>query len=138
MQGKVKATEEQLAYARLLDLGMKVGLASLVVTFLVYLSGVLTPHIPVQDLPKYWGMPVNDYLAATGIQPGWAWIRLLDQGDFLNFLGIAFLAGVTIVCYLRIIPIFLKKKDLVYACLAVVEVLVLTLAASGLLRTGGH
>ena len=83
-------------------------------------------------------MPVLKYLKATGIHPGWAWLGMLGKGDFLNFIGIAFLAGVTILCYLRIMPLLLKKKDTIYAVLAVVEVLVLTLAASGVLKAGGH
>jgi hypothetical protein len=138
MDKKVLATEEQLAYAKLLDGGMKLGLLILVVTFIVYLTGILTPHVPVDDLPIYWKMPVHKYLAATGIHPGWAWLGMLGKGDFLNFIGIAFLAGVTLICYVRIIPILLKKKDTIYAVLAVLEVLVLALAASGVLKAGGH
>jgi len=130
--------EEQVAYATLLDTGMKVGLLSLVATFVAYVSGALAPHIPVADLPRYWAMPVKGYLAATGIQPGWGWVRMLGKGDFLNFVGIAFLAGVTIVCYLKIIPIFLRKGNRVYVAISVLEVLVLLLAASGLLASGGH
>ncbi|MGE5238526.1 MAG: hypothetical protein ACM3ON_06975 [Chloroflexota bacterium] len=135
---RLKATEEQMAYARLLDSGMKIGFIALLVTFAVYMSGILQPAVPLQEVSKYWGLSVHDYLVATGIQPGWAWLRLLNKGDFLNFLGIAFLAGVTVICYIRIIPILLRKNDTVYAILALVEVLVLCLAASGLLKGGGH
>jgi hypothetical protein len=138
MDKKVLATEEQLAYAKLLDAGMKLGLLILIITFIVYITGILTPHVPVNDLPKFWKMPVHKYLAATGIHPGWAWLGMLGKGDFLNFIGIAFLAGVTLICYARIIPILLKKKDTIYAVLAAVEVLVLALAASGVLKAGGH
>jgi len=54
-------------------------------------------------------MPVKEYLKATGIQPvGLA--ASAGQGDFLNFLGIAFLSGVTILCYIRIIPIFFRRR----------------------------
>jgi len=136
--GKLRATEEQLAYAKLLDFGMKLGLLALIITFIVYLSGILSPYIPVNDLPRYWGMSVHKYLEAAGIHPGWTWIAMLGKGDFLNFVGIAFLAGVTILCYLRIIPILFRKKDTVYGILAIVEVLVLVLAASGILKAGGH
>ncbi len=131
-------TEEQLAYAQLLDGGMKVGLLGLVVTFLVYVSGLLPARIPVDDLPRYWSMPVKEYLAATGIHAGWGWLGLLGNGDFLNFVGIAFLAGVTLVCYLAIVTILLRKKDLVFAGIAVAEVVVLALAASGVLNAGAH
>ncbi|HET6514590.1 MAG TPA: hypothetical protein VFG09_05470 [Thermodesulfovibrionales bacterium] len=138
MEKKVKATEEQLAYAKVLDLGMKAGLLTLIVTFVVYLTGILTPHIPVSDLPKYWGLSVHKYLAATNIHTGWSWIGMLGKGDFLNFLGIVFLAGVTILCYLRIIPVLFRKKDMIYGVIAIIEVLVLVLAASGILKSGGH
>ena len=135
---KLQATEEQLAYAKLLDLGMKVGLLTLVVTFIVYVFGILTPHIAVEELPNYWNLPVKEYLKVTGIHTGWAWLSHVGQGDFLNFVPIAFLAGVTILCYIRIIPILFRKKDSIYAILAIVEVLVLVLAASGVLKSGGH
>ncbi len=137
-QAGARIAEEQLAYARLLDAGMKVGFVALLVTFGLYVSGVLTPHVPVEELPKYWAMPVKTYLAATGIHPGWGWILMLGKGDFINFVGIAFLASVAIVCYIAIIPILFRKKDYIYAWLCVAEVLVLTLAASGLLKGGGH
>jgi len=138
MEKKLKATEEQIAYAKLLDVGMKVGLVALIITFIIYLSGILTPHIPVNDLPKYWGLSVHKYLEATHIPHGWAWLGMIGKGDILNFVGIAFLAGITIFCYLRIIPIFFRKKDKVYGVLAILEVLVLLLAASGILKSGGH
>ncbi len=138
MEKKLRATEEQIAYARILDNGMKVGLLALVITFVIYLSGILSPHIPVNDLPKYWGLSVHKYLNHTGIHTGWTWVSMLAKGDFLNFGGIAFLAAVTIFCYIRIIPILFRKKDTVYGMIAIIEVLVLVLAASGLLKSGGH
>ena len=130
--------EEQLAYAQLLDGGMKVGLLGLMITFAVYVSGVLPPRVPLTELPRYWTLPVKQYLAATGVHPGWSWLGLLGHGDFLNFVGIAFLSGVTLACYLAIVPIFLRKKDHLYAGIAIVEVIVLGLAASGLLNAGAH
>jgi hypothetical protein len=135
--GKEYATEEQLLYARILDKGMKIGLAILVVTFSLYMFGILQPHVPVNDLHKYWSMSVHEYLDATGIGTGWSWLGHLGKGDLLNFLGIAFLSGVTIVCYLAIVPGLLRKKDKAYVVLALVEVAILVLAASGIL-TAGH
>lgn len=138
MDNKTKATEEQIAYAKLLDVGMKVGLLIITLTFIVYMLGVLTPHVPVEDLPKYWSMPVKEYLHATNIPVGWAWLGMVGKGDFLNFIGIAFLAGVTALCFIRITPILFRKKDAIYGIFAIIEVLVLVLAASGILKTGGH
>lgn len=130
--------EEQLAYAQLLDRGMKAGLLGLTLTFLVYVSGLLSPRVPLEELPRYWSMPVKQYLAATGAPTGWSWLGLLGHGDFLNFVGIAFLAGVTIACYVAITPILFRKKDVIFGWLAIAEVLVLGLAASGVFNAGAH
>jgi len=135
---KHQVTEEQLVYARLLDKGMKMGLLLIVITFALYVSGVLAPYTPISELSHYWGMPVHDYLKEAGISAGWSWLGMLGKGDFVNFIGIAFLAGVTVVCYIAILPVFLKKKDKTYFVLALVEVAVLIFAASGILKGGGH
>jgi hypothetical protein len=134
--GKEYATEEQRLYAGILDIGMKIGLLMLVVTFGLYMSGILEPHVPVEQLPQYWSMSVHDYLQAADIGTGWSWVGNLGEGDMLNFVGIAFLAGVTIICYIAIIPTLLRKKDRAYVVLALLEVAVLVLAASGVLKAG--
>jgi hypothetical protein len=72
------------------------------------------------------------------MQAGWGWIHMLGKGDVLNFVGIAFLSGVSIVCYAVVAPMFFRNGDKIYGWLAAVEVLVLVLAASGLLKAGGH
>lgn len=138
MAGKITATEEQKRYAAVLDIGMKVGLLALTIVFVIYLTGILTPHLPVDEVSNYWGLKVADYLESAGVEEGWSWTGRLSEGDFLNFIPIAFLAAVTAICYLAIIPILLKKKDTTYAVLAILEVAVLVLAASGVLPSGGH
>ena len=56
----------------------------------------------------------------------------------LTFLPIAFLSLLTIVCYAAVIPGLIRKKDTPYAVLVIVEIIVLTVAASGILGSGGH
>ena len=133
-----QATEEQILYANILNKGMMIGLIGLVVTFIIYGAGILEPVIPLEEVQNYWVMPVADYLEQTGIHAGWAWLGNLDKGDMLNFLPIAFLSLLTIICYLAIIPGLMKKKDTAYVALAIVEVVVLVVAASGILGSGGH
>ena len=136
--GNDYATPEQKLYAAILDKGMKIGFLMLVVTFSLYVFGILTPHIPLDEVSKYWGMPVSQYLQVTGIETGWSWLGHLGQGDLLNFAGIAFLSGVTIVCYLAIVPGLMRNKDYAYVAIALIEVAVLVLAASGVLTSSGH
>jgi hypothetical protein len=136
-EGSEIASPVQIAYAELLDVGMKLGLGALVVTFALYVLGIFEPHIALDDLPDYWRMSVHDYLETTHVPTGWGWLSLIHEGDFLNFVPIAFLSAVTIVCYLRILPMLLKQRDTVFSSIVVAEIVVLVLAASGILA-GGH
>jgi len=134
----LKATEEQVLYAKILNMGMLVGLAGLAVTFILYGSGILEPLIPIDQVQTYWILSVNEYLQQSGMQAGWAWFGNLQFGDMLNFLPIAFLSLLTIVCYIAIIPGLIRKKDTAFVVIAVLEIIVLAVAASGILGTGGH
>lgn len=135
------AEDEQALYASILEIGVFVGLGVLFVTFTLYVTGVLSPSVPLHELPNYWGLSVHEFLATTNAQflhhehviTGWSWLSVLGKGDYLNFVGIALLAGITIVCFLGIIPTLVKKHDWIYMTMATLEVLVLTLAASGIL-----
>ena len=67
---------------------------------------------------------------------GWSWLKLIWYGDFLNFLPIAILSGITIFCYIVILPNMLVRKDYWMAMIAFLEILILCLAASGILTVG--
>ena len=41
MSERTKASEEQIAYANILNVGMWIGLAVAVITFFIYISGVM-------------------------------------------------------------------------------------------------
>jgi len=135
---KVGASPEQVLYANILNKGMLAGLLIILITFALYVFGIVSPYVPLDELSKFWSMPVNQYLHELKIPAGWAWLGMLGYSDFLNFIGVAFLAGVSILCYIAIVPTLIKNGDTVYAILAILEVIVLTLAATGIFGSGGH
>ncbi|MFZ6017157.1 MAG: hypothetical protein ACOYU0_06050 [Nitrospirota bacterium] len=137
-EDKTKATGEQIAYANILNIGMYIGLAIITVTFIVYVLGILPSFISPQEIPKYWTMRSGDFIHNMQAPTGWDWLGMIGKGDYLNFIGIAILAGLTILCYLVILPILMRKKDTPYVVIAILEVAVLVLAASGILKAGGH
>ena len=132
----LEPTPEQTRYAAVLEKGMYVGLACLFITFVLYVSGIMQPHVPLENLSEHWAKPVHEYLHDAEIETGWAWVTMLGYGDFVNFIGVAILGGVTILCYLAIIPLLLKRKETIYAILAFLEVVVLLAAASGIFAVG--
>ena len=140
-----RVSGEQLLYARILATGMYTGLLLLLVTFTLYVSGAIEPAVPIHTLPDYWVLSADRYLDVINSQylhrehalTGWWWLTALGSGDYLNFLGIAVLGAVTIVCFVGITPMLLRKHDYIYAVIALAETLILVLAASGIL-TAGH
>lgn len=133
-----KASPEQITYANMLFYGCWGGLGLMAVTYLLYVFGIITPHIPLSQVPLMWSEPVGTYLQLGKVPTGWGWSVLILKGDFLNFLGIVLLAGMTIVCYIPLIPVFMKRKEFVFAALALTEILVLLFAASGIVGGGAH
>lgn len=137
-KSKMQASEEQVIYAKVLNIGMKIGLVGIIASFILYVSSIVAPRVPLSEVSNYWGMKSHSYLEELNISGGWSWVAMYGYGDFINFFPIAFLAGITVICYMAIIPTLLKKKDYVYATLALLEIVVLAGAASGLLSSGGH
>lgn len=136
-----EVTREQLLYARILAVGMYTGLVILLVTFTLYLSGAVQSAVPIKELSGYWGMSADKYLDAINMHylhrdhvlHGWWWISAVGHADYLNFVGIALLSVVTLVCFVGIVPTLVGKHDWVYAAIAATEVVILALAASGIL-----
>lgn len=138
MSTTTKTPPEQIRYADLLFYGSWLGIFLMIITYLIYILGIMDPYIALQEVPKYWAMPVSDYLHHANVPQGWGWIGLLGKGDFLNFIGIALLALMTIVCFLTLIPTYAKQDDKLLLTIVILEVIVLSVAASGLLGSGGH
>jgi hypothetical protein len=134
----VEASGEQLLYASLLNKGMIVGIVVLLLTYAVYVSGMLPTFIPVEDVPKTWHKSVAEYTHDYNAPTGWGWVSYAGKGDYLNFIGIAILAAISILCYAAILPGLLRKKDTVLVIIVTLEILVLCFAASGILKSGGH
>lgn len=128
---------EHEVYARWADGGTRLGLGILTATFLAYVFGVVEPLVPPPELSRLWVLPVDRYLAASGGPTGWGWLQLIDKGDYANLAGVAVIGLVTVLSYLRIIPLMLERGERLHAWLAVGQVLVLLAAASGLF-SGGH
>lgn len=130
--------EIQLFYARIIDWAAKLGFLLVLMTFAVYITGMLTPYVPLEHLPRYWSLSASGYLEATHIQTGWAWLGELHHGDFLNYVPIAMLAGVTIFGYFCLVCKFFRNREVILGIMVILQIVVLLVAASGTLRIGGH
>lgn len=123
------APREQQIYARWLETGTRIGLGLLVATFTIYALALLEPLVSHQRLAELWTLSVDRYIAATGAPTGWNWLQFLGKGDYLNFVGIAMLALVTVTCYARLLAALLRDGLPLQAGVAVLQIAVLLAAA---------
>lgn len=128
--------DEQARYARWLQWGTRVGLALLLLSFAVYLTGLVPSHVPRRHLPELWSLPVGEYLRRTGTSAGWGWLALIGHGDVANLIGIAVLASCSLPALFSLVPLYAARGDRVYAGLCIVEAAVLAFAASGIVGAG--
>ncbi len=127
----------QVFYSRLLGGGALVALAVLLVTYVLYAGEVVPSKVPPGRVSEHWGNAPAGYAKAACLKGGWGWITRLGHGECLSRLGPALLGLVTIVCLSVVLPMFLKKRDWIFAAIIAAEVAVLVLSASGLIG-GGH
>jgi hypothetical protein len=122
---------EQEAYARWLAWGTRLGFGALVVSYLLYVTGIVAPAIPTAQLPELWALPLPEYLARTHAPTGWTWLARIGTGDTLNLVGVAVLGATTLACYLRVLPVFARARERAYIAICLVEIVVLVAAAAG-------
>jgi hypothetical protein len=127
----LQPSREQIIYANLLIIGVLAGLIILVTTYAIYVSGILPAHIEISLIPTLWGKGVSEYLEITHSPQGWGWVPLLAKGDFLNYIGFALLALMTIFCYLVLVRGYIRQKNWIFSVIAILEIVVLSVAASG-------
>jgi hypothetical protein len=110
-------------------------IALFAVSFLIGIVGVLAGvgggvlFVPI--VSGFFPFHLDFVRAAVGAPPGWGWLDLAARGDYLNYFGIVFLALVTGICYLRVLPM-LFARERAYALIAAAEILVLAAAAAGI------
>jgi len=134
----LQPSQDQIIYANLLVVGVWAGIVIMFVTYSIYLFELLPAHVDTSLIANVWNKGVGEYLEITRSPHGWGWIKLLAKGDFLNYIGFTLLGMMTLLCFIVLLRGYLRQKNWIFSIIAFLEILVLTLAASGILGTGGH
>ena len=129
-----KNIPEQRIYANILFYLNLIGLFILLTGFTLYLTGVITPLVPLEDLPRFWSLSLDEYIEKSNMPTGWQWISKIGYGDIAPMLGIAVLASVTFVCYFVLLFQFIKRGVKILALIVSIELLLILLSASNLIQ----
>ena len=125
---------EQHIYAKIIYHISNLGLLALIMGFILYIFGVLTPLVPLEELPQYWSLSLTQFLEKTGAPTGWRWTSMLGYGDVIPFIGVTILASVTFVCFLVLLFSFLQRGAKVLAFIAAMELFFILISASNLIQ----
>ncbi|KLU63539.1 hypothetical protein CEB3_c00880 [Peptococcaceae bacterium CEB3] len=130
----VEVSLEQKRYASILLVCSWAGIFLMSATFLLYMGGLFNPVIKPSQIPLYWQMNVHQYALATHAPKGWTWLGLLNHADYLCLVGVAFLGTVSILGYVSLLVDYLRKRDVPYIAMVSLEIVVIVLAASGVIH----
>ena len=123
-------------FARIEEIGARLGLAVTLIAFTLYVSGALAPFLSIEALVENWGSRAQDFARNTGLPTGWGWAGMLGYSDMLALAGLILLSSVAIGAYLRLLVVFLRQRSRAYILLVLLQLGVFALAAAGL--GGGH
>lgn len=125
--------ESTTKFAAIIGMGTRVAFTLVIIGFTVYLVSPLPSRVPLDRMQTLWGLPLADYVAATGIAVGpGAWIGDAPYADCFPVIALAFLAALTGVAYALIIPSFVKRRQTPYAVMAVLQTALIAAAILGI------
>ncbi|AEH44212.1 hypothetical protein Thein_0329 [Thermodesulfatator indicus DSM 15286] len=133
---QIETPPEAIIFAKILQYGSMFGIGLMIITFLIYIFGILPSFVPPEKLPKIWHLTAHEFVKHIGLKTGWNWIHYINYGDILNYIGIAFLAGLVIIGYVAILPFLFSSGAYAVGIISVLEIAILILAASGILQAG--
>ncbi|MFO8065209.1 MAG: hypothetical protein ACQETQ_05310 [Spirochaetota bacterium] len=124
--------ELERSYGKVLHYLVLTGFVLLFLMFFLYAFGVLPAYMDAERVPEIWAMPADEAQELMGRPPFWGWVTNLHRADLLSLGSLAFLTAVTPLAFTFLLALFLKHKNVPYAAMVFVEMLILILAASGL------
>jgi uncharacterized membrane protein len=141
MRDKKKKTqaidEVQTVYAWVLEIVSHVGFAFLSVGYLVYVMQLLPLSVPIEAIAGNWHLKASEMQHKLNIPVGWSFLSstaALGKGDVVSYLSIFYLAMATVICLVFAMVTFYREKNYLYTMIAVLQVVVLLFAASGLIH----
>ncbi len=119
-------------YALVLEWGSRLGLVLVVTAFLVYLIGLLPSPMGMAEIDRYWGLPLADFVAATGIPTGpGSWITMMGTGYGLAASWAVLFSLVALFAYAAIAVPTILDRDYIYAVFIVLELALMCAAMAG-------
>jgi hypothetical protein len=134
------ADKVQLVYARTLDYVAHSVIILMAVGYFLYLTELLPLSVPIETIAGNWHLSAAHLQAKLNLPCGWGCFTSpagLLHGDIFSYISVIFLSLATLICLASAVAVFISEKKHLYSAIATLQVLVLLVAASGIM-TGGR
>ncbi|MBN1929074.1 MAG: DUF1634 domain-containing protein [Chlorobiaceae bacterium] len=133
------ADRVQLLYARTLDLLSHAVIVSMAAGYALYLTGLLPLSIPIETVAANWHLSAADMQAVLRQPSGWNFLDTpggVLHGDVVSYMSVILLALATLICLAVAVVIYFSEKNRLFFAIALGQLLVLAVAASGIMAAG--
>ncbi len=129
---------EQLAYAKIIYHLANVGIIAMIISYILYMTDCPQSFLPINRLVQLWDIRSVELIRITTMPVGLDLIHHLNRSDIISLMSIIFISCITILGYIRILPCFIKEKDLPYTLITLLQIIVLILAVFGIISFDSH
>jgi hypothetical protein len=133
------ADRVQLTYAKTLDYVAHTVIVVMAIGFLIYLMELLPLTVPIETIAGNWHLSAANLQAKLNLPCGWGCFTSpagILHGDIVSYISVIFLSLATLVCLASALTVFVSEKKHLYSVIATLQVLVLLVAASGIMSGG--
>ncbi len=127
----------QLVYARVLNTASHVAIFFLAAGYLIYILQLLPSSVPIESIAGNWHLSASEMQQKIHTPSTWVFFStpgILFNGDIVSYLSIFYLSMVTVICLAVAAVIFYRGKNYLYTTITILQVLVLLIAASGVIH----
>ncbi|KAA6231698.1 hypothetical protein EKD00_03115 [Chlorobium phaeovibrioides] len=128
--------KEQLAYAGVLDKLSHFAILFLTGSYAAYIFQLLPRKVSIADIAANWHLRASLMQEKLDAPLGWSFMSGMEsfwRGDALSYFAIILICMIPVVCLLVTAPAFFREKRPVFGVIAILQVLILLVAATGVL-----
>jgi hypothetical protein len=134
--GKPPVQNEQLAYAGVLDKLSHFAMLFLGGSYAAYVFLLLPQKVSINAMAANWHLKASVMQEKLNAPVGWSFMTSPEsflRGDALSYLAIIMICMIPVVCLLFTAPAFFREKRPIFGVIALLQVLILLVAATGML-----
>ncbi|NTW52785.1 MAG: DUF1634 domain-containing protein [Chlorobiaceae bacterium] len=133
------ADRVQLVYAKTLDYVAHSVIVVMAAGYFLYLTGMLPLSVPIETIAGNWHLSAANMQAKLNLPCGWGCFTSpagILHGDIMSYISVIFLSLATLICLVSALLVFFSEKKHLYSVITILQVLVLLVAASGIMSGG--